>query len=722
MKTITTKTPHEALFGSVQELLDWCGEIPQYGKRHDKGTVWYYNVPAAFDIEFTSTYVGEGRKRHKVGIMYVWTFCLNGGVIYGRTWEDWIAVCDYLQQALDLSEDRRLIIYCRNLETEFQYMRGWFDWLHVFSVNLRRPVYAVCTQGIEFRCSYILSGESLATSGKKLRTYKIRKLEGDLDYTKVRHSGTYLSDQELDYAINDTRVDVAYIQEKMDDVEGIITRVQLTKTGYVRKYCRDACFYGGRRGHKRGGWQSMAYRNKMQHLVMDPDEYIMLRRAFQGGFTHASARFSGTIQEHVDSWDLTSSYPTSMVAYKYPMSRGEKITIHNEEELRFNLMRYCCVFDIEFTDLCIKDTVPDCPISASKCWHVRGHMKENNGRVARCDGSFVTTITNVDFEIYEQFYTWEKIRIGTFYRYRRGYLPTPLVESVITMYERKTTLKNVPEREQEYVQAKENVNSIYGMIVTDICRPENAYEDGEWIQKPPDIEKEIAAYNENPQRFLFYTWGIFVTAFSRARLFKAIMTIGESGYYYSDTDSVKIVRGERFRPFFEKENEDITRRIRKALTYHRIDPARACPKTIKGVEKPLGVWDYEGQYLRFRALRAKAYMVETEESINITVAGVNKQAAVPYLCKGWAQDLKTRAYINDPMQRFDDGLSIPKEYTGKLTHIYLDEPMTGQIVDYMGKTGSFCERSAIHLEMASYDMSLTLSYLQYLQGFRAFGK
>ena len=712
MATITTKTPHDSLFGSIGELLSWCGDIPTYGKRRDKGTVWYYNVPAAFDIEFTSSYDGEGRQKHKIGIMYVWTFCLNGGVIYGRTWEEWIAVCDYLQQSLGLDQEHRLIIFCRNLETEFQYMRGWFDWTHVFSVNLRRPVYAVTAQGIEFRCSYILSGEALATSGKKLRTYKIEKLIGDLDYTKIRHSGTPLTDQELDYAINDTRVDVAYIQEKMDDVEGMITRLQLTKTGYVRKFCRDACFFGGSGGHKRGGWRQRAYRDRMQHLVLDPDEYILLRRAFQGGFTHTSARFSGTVQRDVQSWDLTSSYPTAMVAYKFPMSSGEKITIHNEEELRYNLKRYCCVFDIEFTGLCVRDTAPDCFISRSKCFNVRGDVLENNGRVARCDGSFVTTITDVDFEIYEHFYTWEKIRIGTFYRYRRGYLPTPLVEAVISMYEKKTTLKNVVEREQEYVQAKENVNSIYGCIVTDICRPENIYEGGQWTQKPADIPEEIAKYNESPRRFLFYPWGIFVTSYARARLAKAILTIGETGYYYSDTDSVKIVGGERFRTFFDKDNEDITRRIEKALRYHRIDPARARPKTIKGVEKPLGVWDFEGTYKRFKALRAKAYMVETEDGINITVSGVNKHTAVPYLVKKY----------RDPFKAFDDGLSIPREHTGKLTHIYIDEPIQGSITDYTGQPGTYCERSAIHLEMASYDMSLALQYVEYLKGFRDFGK
>ena len=704
--------PHDTLFGSISDLLSWAGKIPQIGKRRGKGTVWYYNVPAAFDIEFSSAWSQEAKKKRKVGIMYLWSFCLNGGVVQGRTWAEWLEVCRILEEELHLDQDHRLIIFCRNLETEFQYMRGWFEWSGVFAVNLRRPVYAVTKGGIEFRCSYILSGESLATSGKKLRTYKVRKLEGDMDYRLLRHSGTPLTKEEEDYAINDVRVDVAYVQEKMDDVEGLITRLQLTKTGYVRKYCRDACFFGGERGHKKNGWRKKSFQDRMSHLILDPDEYLMLRRAFQGGFTHTSARFSGSTQQNVDSWDLTSSYPASLVAFRYPMSSGEKIQIRNEADFRRNLKLYCCLFDIEFTNLCARDEAPDCFISRSKCWGVRGEVLENNGRVARCDGILCTTITDVDFQIYEKFYSWDSMRIGTFYRYRRGYLPAQLVGAIIDLYEKKTTLKNVPGREQEYTQSKENINSVYGCIVTDICRGENVYDAGIWSMKPPDVPEEIRKYNASERRFLFYPWGVWCTAYSRARLAAAILACGEAHYYYSDTDSVKLVDGEACRPYFEADNARIIAKIRKALIYHGIDPDRAHPKTVKGVEKPLGVWDYEGRYSRFRALRAKAYMTETEDGISITVSGVNKKKAVPYLIKKY----------RDPFQHFDDGLSIPPEYTGKLTHIYIDEPVEGDIEDYTGKTGHYYEKSGIHMEPAGYDMSLAVQYVEYLRGFREWGK
>ena len=706
LKAISEKDPLDTLFPNLDALLDWVGKIPLYPKMSHKEKHEYYNVPMSFDIETSSFYRQNGKKKEKVGIMYLWSFSINGGVIQGRTWPEAVRMFDRLAERLDLNEHRHAIVFIRNMEFEFQFLRKWLRWTKVFSVNNRRPVYATTDKGLEFRCSYILSGESLESSGKKLKTYPVRKLVGDLDYSLLRHSDTPLTDKELGYAINDVRVDAAYIQEKMDEVDGLITRIQLTKTGYVRKYCRDACMYKG--SHRKHAWKALAFRQRMQRLILDwEEEYPALKRAFQGGFTHTNARHSGITRENVDSWDLTSSYPASMVAYRYPMSSGEFVKVTSEAQFRDLIRLYCCVFDIEFTGLCIREEAPDCPISRSKCWNIRGRCIENNGRIALCD-HLMTTITEVDFEVYEKYYTWESMRIGHLWKYKRGYLPTELIDAILTLYEKKTSLKNVPGREQEYNQAKENINACYGMIVTDIARDENVYNGEEWEPpKHPDLQDAITSYNESPRRFLFYPWGVYVTAYSRRRLFWAIWAVGED-YYYSDTDSAKILNGNAHRAYFEEANREITRRIERALKWHRLDPARARPKTITGKEKPLGVWDYEGQYLRFRAIRAKAYMVETEDGISITVSGVNKKAAVPYLCKKY----------KDPFEHFDSGLRIPEDYTGKLTHTYIDQERTGTVKDYTGREADYHELSAIHLEKAAYDMELAAQYIQYLKGYR----
>ena len=41
--------------------------------------------------------------------------------------------------------------------------------------------------------------------------------------------------------------------------------------------------------------------------------------------------------------------------------------------------------------------------------------------------------------------------------------------------------------------------------------------------------------------------------------------------------------------------------------------------------------DFEGYYERFKTLGAKRYMVQKDGKVNITVSGLNKKIAVPYL-------------------------------------------------------------------------------------------
>ena len=84
----------------------------------------------------------------------------------------------------------------------------------------------------------MLSGFSLAKIGENLQRYKVNKMVGDLDYNLKRHHKTPLTDKEWKYLINDVQVVVAYIQETSEN-DGGYHKIPLTKTGYVRNYCRE---------------------------------------------------------------------------------------------------------------------------------------------------------------------------------------------------------------------------------------------------------------------------------------------------------------------------------------------------------------------------------------------------------------------------------------------------------------------------------------------------
>lgn len=685
----------------LPDIIEECLAHEELIKTNKK--IEYYNVSCAFDIETTSFYEGSEKR----SIMYEWTLGLNNAVVAGRTWTEFINSINLICQTLQLSLEKRLIIYVHNLAFEFQFMRKWFDWVNVFSVNDRKPVYAVTQEGIEFRCSYILSGYGLASLGKQLRKYPVEKMVGDLNYSLIRHSQTPLTAEEWKYCENDVRVVMSYIQECIER-DGNITKIPLTKTGYVRTYCRNACMYEG--SHKKNPYKFIRYNNLMKQLTIDPKEYEQLKRAFQGGFTHANAFYSGKTMNNVGSYDFTSSYPAVMVAEQFPMSKAEIVNIRTKEDFEKNLILYCCLFDVQFIGL-EATTLFEHPLSKSRCWDLQG-VTEDNGRIVEATSLF-TSITEQDFFVFRKFYTWKSMKIGTFRRYKKGYLPTDFVKSILKLYADKTTLKGVKGREEDYLRSKEMINSCYGMCVTDICRDSVIYNEGEWINKPVDIEQAIDHNNKSKKRFLFFAWGVWVTAYARRNLFTGIYEFGND-YIYSDTDSVKAINIEAHQEYINNYNNKMIYKLERALKYHGIPPEAIRPKTIKGVEKILGVWDFEGVYTRFKTLGAKRYMTEKNGELSITVSGVNKTDAVPYLINKYSQE--------NAFEAFTDNLLIPAEFTGKMTHTYLDHDMQGMITDYQGKTLNYYEHSGVHLEGAEYSLSLASAYINYLKGIQEYTK
>ena len=693
--------------GDIHTVLDMAVNnsmlvyTPVKGPTREKAMV--YNVPAAFDIETTSFYTSEDEK---AACMYEWTFGINGYVIIGREWSELMTMFQAIVEHLQLSPEKQLYIYVHNLGFEFQFIRKRFEWVKVFSSDSRKPIEALTVDGLMFKCSFMLSGYALAKLGDELQKYKVEKMVGDLDYSLKRHSGTPLTAKELKYCENDVRVVMAYIQEQIE-TEGNITKLPMTKTGYVRRYCRDACLYKAK-SHKKGGRKFKTYREYMEGMqITSPFEYDQLKKGFQGGFTHANAYWSDVELENVASYDFTSSYPYVMVSEMFPISTGREVKLHSYDEFTGYLKRYCCLFNIRFYNI-VSQIPYENPISSSRCG-IKGNYVLDNGRVVWAD-ELTTVLTEQDYSIIQYAYKWDKCEISHFRIYEKGYLPTDFVKAILKLYSDKTTLKGVKGKETEYLFAKGLLNSCYGMAVTDIVRDEQVYTAAHtWEVQKANVDEALEQYNKSKKRFLFYPWGVWVTAYARRNLFTGIFEFKED-YVYSDTDSVKVLNADRHRAYIEAYNKKCRLKLERACQHHGISFEAVEPVTIKGEKKLLGVWDFEGVYTRFKTLGAKRYMVEKDGKISITVSGVNKKVAVPYLLEQYGHDGVFKA--------FDNGLYIPPEYTGKNTHTYIDEARDGVLVDYMGTLGEYHELSCTHLEEADYSMSMSKQYLDYLLGVR----
>ena len=684
---------------NIDDFADSIKKLEIKTKTNNK-KIEYLQICCSFDIE-TSSFI---KNDEKCAVMYAFMVNIQHKIYFGRTWEDFCRCIEAIQRTFELHSKRRIIIYVHNLSYEFQFMCKYFHWDKVFALDERKVVYCI-TDGIEFRCSYILSGYSLDALAS-IYNLPVKKLVGHLDYKLIRLTKTSLTDKEIEYLLNDVEVVVYYIELILKD-EYSIDCIPITKTAYVRRLTKKNC-------------NTMKYRKTISNLTINYEEYQLLKRAFQGGFTHANMFNAGKIHENVSSYDFTSSYPAVMISEMFPMSRGKIEYDVNLSKLEEMIKYFCCVIEIEYSNI-ESCEVSDHPISSSKC-KIEGYRDLDNGRVVRAE-KLKTVITEQDYLTIKEFYTYDEVKISRVIKYYKAYLPKEFVNTILDLYIKKTELKNVENREMEYLQSKEMINSMYGMTVTDILRDEIIF-DEEWSTEEKDPEKVIDKYNKSKSRFLFYAWGVWVTAYARRNLFTAIKELKED-YIYADTDSVKFVNKEKHMEYFNNYNLKIKNKIIKALKTLGLEDYKAHPKTIKGEEKWLGVWDFDGHYDKFKTLGAKRYMVQHDGIINITVSGLNKKVAVPYILKESGVSFEkqsngnckfTQVNTKPAFDYFDDGMYIPKGKTGKNIHTYIDYPIEGYVEDYMGIKQHYKELSCIHLDEAEYSLTMADSIINILKG------
>lgn len=660
-------------------------------KRKGKKQIKYLNLPMSFDIE-TSSFYENNEKR---AIMYVWQFAVENIVFIGRTWDEYINFTHKLCNIFKCDIDKRIVVYIHNFSYEFQFMRKRIEWDDVFASEDRKPIVANDIYGIEYRCSYFLSGMDLAHTANSLTEHNIKKLKGDLDYSIIHTPTTPLTDKELGYCINDVLIITAYIAEKIKQ-DGDITKIPLTNTGYVRRYCRKKTL------------KNKQYYYKIKGLTLESDEYNLLKDAFAGGFTHGSCQYvkkSEGLSDNMGSYDFTSSYPTVLISEKFPMGKGLQKIPKTKKEFFQYVNNGCSIFKIVLKNVRSKRKYEHY-ISQSKCDILEKPIIDN-GRVVSAS-KLMIGLTNIDFRIIQFCYDFEIVGITDMWIYPVDYLPKELIQCILHFYKQKTTLKGVKGKEVEYQLYKGMLNSIYGMMVTEIVREDHVYDLNEWSCSEPNVKQAINGVNNDKKRFLFYPWGVFCTAYARYNLWTGISAFGKTNdYVYSDTDSVKVRNYDKHKEYIDNYNKNIKSKIENCLSYYEIDLNEYKPKNQKGIEKPMGIWDFEGKISYFKTLGAKRYIYKNDEGWHLTVAGTGKISSLEYL-------LKTNKTDDEILKAFDDNLEVPSDATGKLTHTYIDDETKGTVIDYLGQAYNYHELSSIHLEPTSFHISMAKSFLDFL--------
>lgn len=640
------------------------------GNQGTKNKVKYKDIICAFDIETTRI------KKIEQSIMYIWQFQFGKEyTVIGRTWEQFNTFIKTIINAL--KEDEYLCVFVHNLSYEFQFLRGIYPFgvEEVFALDSRKVLKLTMYEHIEMRCSYIHSNMGLDEYTHKMNAPHAKTK--DLDYKKERYAWTELTSLELQYCVYDVLGLVEAIEIEMQHDKDNLYTFPLTSTGYVRRDAKKA--------------MRTVSHTFVKNQLPDFAIYEMCREAFRGGNTHANRYYAGKVLQNVKSADRSSSYPDVLCNCQFPVSaffHAGGVT-YNELLDLINIRKKAVIMRVSLTNIRLRDRFFGAPyLSKDKCRNIRNGLYDN-GRILQAD-YLETTITDVDFKIILGEYDFDDFVPFDVAHARYGYLPKPLIETIIKYYELKTSLKNVEGEELLYGKSKNKINAIYGMMAQDPVKQTIDFIDDMFIEHK-DNKKELLEIN-NKKAFLCYQWGVWVTAWSRFRLEEGIILAGD-GFIYCDTDSVKYI-GEINWDSYNME------RIKDSKN------SGAFAKDRNGVTYYMGVYESEtdklenGAYYEFATLGAKKYCYRENKNsdLKVTIAGVTKK-------KG-GKELEKHGGI----RAFKEGF-IFKD-AGGTEAIYNDKP---EITKYTVEGREIEITSNVVIKESTYTLGVTAEYKKLLE-------
>jgi hypothetical protein len=563
-------------------------------KKRKKGSRDYLDVITAFDIE--SSRLDDIEQ----SVMYIWQWQIGDDLtVVGHYWDDWISIL----KAFAERYESWLVVYVHNLSYEFSFLKGVYEFMpdEVFCMDSRKILKCEMFDHIEYRCSYLLTNMSL---DKFLKKFNVENKKLTYDYSKIRYPWTHLSDEEMAYCINDVKGLVQALKKQMLSDGDTLSSIPLTATGYVRRDVKEA--------------MKNFNHNQLKEMMPSVKVYRALREAFRGGDTLSNRWNTDEIIKNVKSCDIVSSYPSSMLMNRFPMSRFILEDPDDFDRL-LSLGTKALLFRVIFIGIRLHDnTEGHAYLSRDKCREiVNGTFA--NGRILNAD-YLETTITDVDYDIISRRYVWTDRIVFKLWSSNYGMLPLEFRNVIINYYKVKTELKGVDEGTDDYLfymKNKEKLNSTYGMTVEAI-KDEIIFEGGEFRMGDKPLWDLVRQHNA--RAFLNYAWGVWTTCWSRKRLADGIDVVTHNGedpfnFIYSDTDSIKYIGDVDFTEY----NSRIEKEALKCGAY---------AADRNGEVHYMGVYEDEGYRKpnRFKTLGAKKYVFEDpEKKLHITIAGVNKR-------------------------------------------------------------------------------------------------
>lgn len=633
----------------------------------------YISLIASFDIETSTVQIDD---ETKIAFMYIWQMAIENITFYGRTWEDFRRCLDKIRDDLKLTSKFKMLVYVHNMKFDFSFFKSECDIsCNDFLARSKHDVIkCIVHDCFEFRDSYCYTEKPLEDMGLEIG---IPKLDGNkYDYTKVRHSETPLTSYELQYCENDIKILVEYFRREREKY-GRVGDIPLTATQCVKRVLW--------KHYREIGSRAEATARKLKDTRRDKATLKLLRSAYWGAVNFCNPLYIGYPIDNVISVDLDSAYAALALSKQFPNFKFKSMPIPSNPVDLIN-DRYSYLITLKLVNL--KNKYPNIGhLPAYKIRHWDYNVIDaviDQGKILSTSSAIIT-VTEIDFKLLYELYTWDDLKIINVLGAKKTYLPEYITNSIIELYQNKkrtkAELKRIREvrkttdyEELNYINVKSRVARIYGVFVQD-PEPDIYRYDPDFNTVESDSKNKISSASD----LTSYQWGVWITAYCRYEMLMLLKKIavesthGKEKYnnsvLYIDTDCVKVLEStSTLNEIISQYNDNVKKIFKEFCSLYGISY-----KTIEGI----GELDRE-DYKQIKLLGQKKYVyIDQKNQFIYKISGLSK---------------KNKLFKDKTSQQCMDimtlDMNVPPEIAknSKCEYVTYDQHKTFLIADYRDET------------------------------------
>ncbi len=305
-----------------------------------------------------------------------------------------------------------------------------------------------------------------------------------------------------------------------------------------------------------------SFKHMFPVLSNDIDAYV--RQAYRGGFTYCNPKFANQDVGPGISLDFNSMYPSMMISKNFPVGKPEWFggKYIKNEEFPLYIQEITCEFMLK------PDGIPMVQLKGN--WYYAAHTY-----VEESIEPTNIKLTDIDLELFLENYDVDILSYNGGYMFRSM---AGMFDEYIAQWRR------IKESSQGGIRqiAKLMLNSLYGKFGTniDVTPKVPVFDDDR-------VKLVIGDYEERES--VYCPVAVWVTAYARDTLIRAVMAVKDR-FLYCDTDSMHL--------------------LGTNVPNLPIDDTK------------FGCWKVEGEFTRARHIRAKCYMWDLNDKIEVKCAGM----------------------------------------------------------------------------------------------------